>query len=274
MSKKAMKHSAEIYNELKGVSPFLAEVEKTNVFSVPEDYFSALDKQFLQKIKDDLLESFQERENSSFTLPASELHFLDVPEGYFDNLPTNILKKIKSLEIDDTHEELKRLSPMLYAVQNENVFSVPGGYFESLPGVIINAIRPQAKIIAIKKRSMVWDYAVAAMLCGVMAISALWVSNDSSNQNGPGSIAKVNTTLSYIKEASQYKNQQQINEGISNLADDDIIKYLEITGNNADDELLSNVIQENELPDEKDYLLNEHTLETFLNNANLKNTTN
>ena len=103
MSKKAMKHSAEIYNELKGVSPFLAEVEKTNVFSVPEDYFSALDKQFLQKIKDDLLESFQERENSSFTLPASEPHFLDVPEGYFDNLPTNILRKIKSLEINTTN---------------------------------------------------------------------------------------------------------------------------------------------------------------------------
>ena len=269
-----MKHSAEIYNELKEVSPFLAGVEKTNVFSVPEGYFSALDKQLLQRVKGSQSEFFHEGENSSFILPASEPHFLDVPEGYFDNLPANILKKIKSLEIDDTREELKKLSPMLYAVQNENVFSVPEGYFETLPGIIINAVRPQGKVVTIKKRSMVWDYAVAAILSGVMAVSALWISKDSSNQNSPGIIAKVNTIPSYIKEAGQYKNQQQINEGISNLADDDIIKYLETTGNNADDELLSNVIQENELPDEKDYLLNENTLETFLNNANLKNTTN
>ena len=119
---------------------------------------------------------------------------------------------------------------------------------------------------------MVWDYAVAAMLSGVMAVSALWISKDSSRQNS--TIAKVNTIPSYIKEAGQYKNEQQINEGISKLADDDIIKYLETTGNNDDDELLSTVVQENELPDEKDYLLNDHTLETFLNNADLKNTTN
>ena len=108
---------------------------------------------------------------------------------------------------------------------------------------------------------------------GLLAASCgRWVSNDSSQQGME--TAKVNSFPSYIKEAGKYKNQQQINEGISNLADDDIIKYLETTGNNADDELLSNVIQENELPDEKDYLLNEHTLETFLNNVNLKNTTN
>ncbi|MEP6596985.1 MAG: hypothetical protein ABJA71_13615 [Ginsengibacter sp.] len=269
-----MKHSAEIYKELKEVSPFLAEVEKTNVFSVPEDYFSTLDKQFLQRIKNNSVVPSPQMENNHFDsiiLPASEPHFSDVPEGYFDNLPANILKKIKSLE-GDIGEELKQLSPMLYAVQNENVFSVPKGYFETLPGIILSAVKPQAKIAAIKKRSMVWDYAAAAMLSAVMAVSALWISKDSSRQNG--AIAKVNTVPSYIKEASKYKNQQQINEGISNLADDDIIKYLETTGSNADDELLSTVIQENELPDEKDYLLNGHTLETFLNNMDLKNTTN
>ena len=46
-----MKHSGDIYNELKEVSLFLAQVEKTNVFSVPENYFSTLGRQILQRIK-------------------------------------------------------------------------------------------------------------------------------------------------------------------------------------------------------------------------------
>jgi len=266
-----MKHSAEIYNELKEISSLLAEMEKTNVFLVPEDYFSTVDKQILQRIK-----VFEGGKISPFILPASEPLFSDIPEGYFDSFPANILRKIKSLktdlETDNASEELKQLSPMLYAIQNENVFSIPKGYFEALPGTILNVINPPAKVIAIKKRSMVWEYAAAAVLSGVMAVSALWVSNNSSQQGVE--TANVNGVPSYIKEASKYKNQQQINEGISNLADDDIIKYLEATGSNADDELLSNVIQGNELPDEKDYLLNENTLQTFLNNTDLKNATN
>jgi hypothetical protein len=264
-----MKHSAEIYSELKEISSLLAEIEKTNVFSVPEGYFLTFDKQILERIKahNPLIGG----EKISPFMPASEL-LSEVPEGYFDSLPGIILRKIKRAESDNADEELKQLSPMLYSIQNENVFSVPAGYFENLPNTIIDAVKPQAKIVALKKRSTIWQYAAAAILAGVMAVSALWISNNASQQNL--ATTKVNTVPSYIKEASQYKNQQQINEGISNLSADDIIKYLQATGSNADDELLSNVIPENELPDEKDYLLNEHTLQTFLNNPNLKNSTN
>src|SRR5687767_9340881 len=97
-----MKHSADIYNELKEVSPFLAEVEKTNVFSVPGDYFLTLDKQILQRIKASGSEGKKE-----FTLPASEHFFSDIPEGYFGRLPDIILKRIKTLETDNAGEELK-----------------------------------------------------------------------------------------------------------------------------------------------------------------------
>src|SRR4051812_31320219 len=112
-----MKHSAEIYDELKELSSFLAEMEKTNVFSVPGNYFSTLDEQILQRIKAPDLPADGEK-TRPFILPAPEPHFSDIPEGYFDSLPDIILKKIKSLEIDNASEELKQLSPMLYAVQN------------------------------------------------------------------------------------------------------------------------------------------------------------
>lgn len=265
-----MKHSADIYNELKEISSFLAEMEKTNVFSVPENYFSTFNKQILQRIK---APGPEEEKIGSFILPASEPLFADIPEGYFDSLPGIILRKIKSLEIDNAGEELKQLSPMLYAVQNENVFAIPEGYFETLPGIINNAVRSQTKVVAIKKRSMVWEYAAAAILSGVMAVTALWISNNSSNQKSVET-AGVNTIPTYIKEANQYKNQEQINEGISDLADDEIIKYLEATGSNADDEMLAAIVQEKELPSEEDYLRNENTLETFLNKTDLKNNGN
>jgi hypothetical protein len=261
-----VKHSTEIYNELKDISPLLSEIEKTNVFSIPENYFLDLDRQILKRIK---AASAPEGEKEQ---SASVPHFSDVPEGYFNSLPDTILRRIKSIEAENAAEELRQLSPMLYSVQNENVFSVPKGYFENLPDTIINAVKPQAKIVTIKKRSTVWEYAAAAMLAGVMAVSALWIGTNSSKQNVETTAA--NTIPSYIKEASQYKNEQQINEGISTLGDDDIINYLEATGNSGDEATLAKIIQEKELPSEEDYLLNEQTLENFLGKKDLKSNEN
>lgn len=255
-----MKHSSDIYDELKEVSPFLAGLEKTNVFSVPADYFLTLHTEVLQILKDTLVTLF----------PVTKPRFSNVPEGYFDSLSDNILRKIKSLEVDNASAELKQLSPMLYTIQNENVFSIPKGYFENLPGVILDTVKPQQRIVSIKKRSKVWNYAVAAMLSGVVVISALLVSQNSTQQSAQ--VSKVTAVPSYIKEASRYKNEQQINEAISTLAADDIIKYLEATGTTADEELLSTIVQGKDLPTEEDYLLNEDALKSFM--ADLKNTGN
>jgi len=254
-----MKHSADIYNELKVISPLLAEREKTNVFSTPENYFSTLTNKILQRIDGD----------KHSILPASETLSLKVPEGYFESLAGNILKKIKSLQANNASEELKQLSPMLYAVQNENIFTVPGGYFENLPGKIINLIQSSSvKVVYIKKRNVVWNYAIAAMLTGVMAVSALWIKNNSLQQ--VPALDEKNIP-SYVKDAFKYKNEQQINDGIASLADDDIIKYLENTSSNADDELLATTVEAKDLPGEQDYLIDENALDTFLNKIDKKN---
>ena len=269
-----MKHSEYILNELKEISPLLAEIEKMNVYTVPESYFSGLDKQILEKAKNATSSILPASDTSYF---ASETHFLDVPDGYFDNLAGNILKKIKSLQIENAGEELRQLSPVLYAVQNENVFSVPAGYFDTLPGTILHSIQPstQAKVVAInaiKKRSLVWNYAIAAMLTGVMAVSALWITNKSFKLTPV--ISEVKNIPSYVLDANQFKNEQQLNEGIASLSDDEIIKYLEVTGTNADDDVLAAGIPENELPEERDYLLDEKTLDTFLDRFDLNNNEN
>ncbi len=266
-----MKHSEHILNELKEISPFLAEIEKINIYTVPENYFSELFKQVLKKSKNATSAIMPASDTSYF---ISDTHFLDVPEGYFDNLAVNILQKIKGLEIDNATQELKQLSPMLYAVQNENVFSVPAGYLNTLPETILNELQPStpAKVVAIKKRSVVWKYAVAALLTCVMAINALWIINKPFKPVAVTS--EVKNTPAYVSDASQFKNEQQLNDGIASLSDDEIIKYLEVTGTNADDDVLAAGIPEKELPSEQDYLLDENTLDTYLEGIDLNNNKN
>lgn len=256
-----MKSSAYIYNELKEMTPFLAELEKINVFSVPENYFPGLATEILEKINPDRFK----------VLPASEPLF-SLPEGYFENLSGNILQKIKNLESDEQGEELKEISHILYTAQTKNAFTVPPQYFETLPDVLINIVKPQAKIVVMKKRNMVWSCVAAAAIAGVMAVSALW-TNTVATHVELQTAANKNIPVD-IRAALQYKNEQQVNEAIAGLSDADIVRYLEITGGNADDEALASGIPDKELPDEQDYLTNENTLQIFLGKANSKTNQN
>lgn len=256
-----MKYSAAIYNELKEISPFLAEMERVNVYAVPENYFEVFAEQILRTT------------NPLYSLPASEPHFSEVPEGYFESLPLNILNKIKSLESNGA-EQISEMSPMLYSVQNKNVYSVPKGYFENFPSTIIKAVRPQAKVVAMTRRATIWKYARAAVVAGIVAVSALWVINNPSQNPAVTAGTKVNIIPSYFKDAVQYKNEQQIEDGIAKLDDEDIIKYLETTGNNSDDDFLATSVQDNDLPAEEDYLINDKALDIYLGNMEPKRNAN
>lgn len=67
-------HINDILNELKGISPLVAEIPRHNVLSVPEHYFECLDAHVLFKI------------NGSYA---------GVPEGYFESLPNEIMNRIR-----------------------------------------------------------------------------------------------------------------------------------------------------------------------------------
>ncbi len=112
-----MEISKEISEELNNISSLLAGIERKNIFSVPEGYFNVLSMDIFKKINT----------NSSEFKTGK----LTVPEGYFENLSASVLNKIKSLQ-DDPAQELRALSPMLYSIQNENVFKVPESYFRNL----------------------------------------------------------------------------------------------------------------------------------------------
>ena len=243
-----MNSSPEILKELQDISPILAGIEKRNVFSVPEGYFDTLTV--------DLLKVADTRGKAGFTVPL----------GYFENLTSNILNKIKA--VDDPAQELRELSPMLYSVQNENVFTVPPGYFNQLENAVLENILPkQAKVVSIKK-NFVWKYAVAAVMTGVIGLSSLMIFTKSEN------ISRTENITSYTELAAQFKNESQINDGIAKLSDDEIIGFLETTTNVADNETLTQGIEDKELPAENEYLINEQTLQTYLNGMNVSDLKN
>lgn len=247
-----MKFSAEILEELKSISPLLAEIGKENIFSVPEGYFEALLIETLKKI------------NNSEHQPVT----LSVPQGYFENLSSAVLNKIKSLEVDDPAQELRTLSPMLYSIQNENVFEVPIDYFRNLEDTILQkvSIKPQAKVLTMKKRDSIWKYAAAAILTGVIGVSSFMFYNSRNDSPGNGSTGSAVT--SSIQTASQFKSEQQVKAAIATLSDEEIIKYLEKTATDLDSEILTTSIDANELPAPNEYLLDENTLDIYLDETN------
>lgn len=235
-----MKRNEEILNELMTISPLLASVSNENIFSVPEGYFNSLNQLILRKA-------------------AAQSPTLSVPEGYFDKLSASVLSRIKE---EGALLELRNLSPMLYSVQNENVYKAPAGYFERLASVILSKVQVPAKVISIHRRS-IWKYAVAAVVAGVIAINSIW------NFNSPNQHVAYNTLKSkpgmpaYISEAAQYKTEEDIQNAVASLSNDDIINYLQRTGTVADNEILNDEIETKDLPSQKDYL-DGQTLETVL----------
>ncbi len=307
-----MKNSTEILNELKAISPFLAGLEKVNVYEVPEGYFNKLEERItnfamansssdfllnktnVQQVPEGYFESLstniltkikkiysetagEELQNvSPILLSLKKKNVLKVPASYFESLSTNILAKIKGLYPDTADEELQNISPVLFSLKKENVFKVPEGYFEQFAGRVISKLKlSTAKVIVMKPRSSWMKIAAAAVVTGAIAISSLNIFNRPSNQDDPQSVAVASTAApSYVKKSFQFKTEQDVDAGIAKLSDDDIIKYLEKNGNVMDNDLLMKNTDVSELPSQADYLLDENTLNSYLDKIDAKSKTN
>lgn len=85
-----MENKNDILEELKQLSPLLAEREKLNLFTVPENYFNTVEEGVMEKIAAQSVN--RELENSSLSKMKKQDAF-DVPYGYFERLPEQILNK-------------------------------------------------------------------------------------------------------------------------------------------------------------------------------------
>lgn len=241
-----MENTIDILNELKELSPAVAAIRKVNVFTVPQGYFEYL--------ATDIMTGIQTENGVNNAVPA----FGDVPSGYFDMLAGSILAKIKTQETEDAAAEIRALSPMLYSIQNENVFEVPNGYFEGLSETVLDSVTTQVKVVTMKRRTAaIFKYAVAAAFTGVMALGVFKFTG------GP---AEKTELPAYVTDGLKV---QDVDQELAKISDADIVKYLEANGTDVKTALVVGSTDNNELPAEEDYLLDEKALDKYLNTINI-----
>ncbi len=241
-----MENRTDILNELKELSATLAAMEKVNVFRVPQEYFKYLAADILMGIE-------TENESVKTTSPVG-----DVPTGYFDGLAGSILAKIKTQQTEDAATEIRALSPMLYSIQNEHVFEVPTGYFEGLSEIVLNTLNPPVKVVSMKRRTATFfKYAVAAAFTGVMALGVFKFTGNSTE--------KIELPA-YVTDGLQ---MQDVDQELAKISDADIVKFLEANGTDVKTAMVAGSIDENELPSQEDYLLDEKALDKYLNSINI-----
>ncbi len=247
-----MENSTDILNELKKLSTVVAGIEKKNVFTVPDGYFEYLADDIMMGIDNE----YGLNNNNLNTSDA------DVPSGYFENLAGSILDKIKTTETEDASTEIRALSPMLYSIQNANVFEVPQDYFETSSNEILSKVKPQPKVISLKSRSnSFFKYAVAAAFTGVMALGVFKFTGSVNDTALPN----------YVTAGLQIND---VDAEFNKLSNDDIVKYLEANGTDVKAALVANSIDKNELPTQEDYLLDDKALDNYLNSINLNDLKN
>ena len=292
-----MENRIDILNELQALSPTIAAIEKVNVFTVPQGYFESLLADILMGIEAEnghthsvsavtdvpagyfdtlagsILNKIKAQEideaDAAINTLSAELisigskNVFEVPDGYFDTLAGSILTKIKATETDDAATEIRALSPMLYSIQNENVFTVPQGYFENLSEDVLNSVNPQVKVVSMKRRtSTFFKYAVAAAFTGVMALGVFKFTGNSTEK-----IELPAYVIDGLKE-------QDVDQELAKISDADIVKFLEANGTDVKTALVANSIDANELPSEEDYLMDDKTLDKYLNSINVNDLKN
>jgi hypothetical protein len=147
--------------ELQQISPAVANVNKGNVYALPNGYFDALPEEILAKAKMENL--FGGVKGTLYT----------APNGYFNHLAENILEKAKfgNSSPNAVMEELENIAPLLNTISKENLYSIPVDYFE---GLQINIpAQSKAKIIGLSKWRKAINYAAAAVFVGVLGIGVI-----------------------------------------------------------------------------------------------------
>lgn len=238
-----MENRTDILNELRSLSPVLAEMEKQNVFSVPAGYFEHLSA--------DILVGISAGNDTNKPVAA------DVPAGYFDNLASSILAKIQAQQSSDAAEEIQALSPMLHSVQHQQVFEVPQGYFDHISAAVLASVQARPKVVSMQRRSSnFFKYAVAAAFTGMMALSVFKFTGTQKQVALPD----------YVTAGLKV---QDVDQELAKVSDDDIVKYLEDNGTDVKTAIVAGSMDNNELPAQEDYLLDDKTLDKYLNSINI-----
>ncbi len=115
-----VKNDTNIQDELRAISPWLANLPKRNVFVTPANYFEKLNASYSSP-------SDSQTDLEPIWMGGSKLTPFGVPEAYFDTLAAAVL--------DSINQQVEEAEPVFNKI---TAFSVPEGYFDSLTRSVIH----------------------------------------------------------------------------------------------------------------------------------------
>ena len=133
-----MKNENEIPNELRQISPLVADLSRENLLKVPENYFEQFASLVMLRIKS--LHTDEAISSSLHTIDKN-IQLSQPPVGYFESFAEKMLKRVKAKTSNSVDEELANLSPFLSTIKREMPFSVPQNYFEELPDNVLQSAK-------------------------------------------------------------------------------------------------------------------------------------
>jgi len=133
-----VKNENEIPNELRQISPLVADLSRENLLKVPENYFEQFASLVMLRIKS--LHTDEAISSSLHTIDKN-IQLSQPPVGYFESFAEKMLKRVKAKTSNSVDEELANLSPFLSTIKREMPFSVPQNYFEELPDNVLQSAK-------------------------------------------------------------------------------------------------------------------------------------
>ena len=249
-------------NETADISALVAGIKNKNVYSVPAGYFTDLPAKIMAAVavsKDSV--ATETADISSLVAGIGNKNVYSLPAGYFTSFADELLAQLNTGS--EVQQETASLSTLVAAIGNKNIYIVPQGYFEGFASDVTQNLAPAAKVISMKSRFSVLKYAAAAVVTGVIAISAFFMLN---NNNAPDK-----TQVAVMTEANQIIKNNSFDKEMNSISDAAIVAFLETKGQNVEASLVASLADDKDLPDADEYLLNDNTLDEILNSLDLNN---
>lgn len=183
-----MTSAEDILAELKEIAPSIANINRTNVYSVRGDYFNDLPKSTLEHVKKDLFES---------KLAPSKVPFF-VPAGYFDRLSSQIMQKVIGQSVQkEIYMELAEIAPLLNTISRSATYSVPDGYFENLT---LQSKTMKPGIVSITRTGRFLRYAVAAVISGLLVLGGIRYTGEDKIVKSTGEVSNFSQQVNQLSE--------------------------------------------------------------------------
>ena len=181
----------DIIKELNELDSSLANHSPGNPYSVPGGYFENFASTVIQKIYGS---PFLSKENP-----------YTVPVGYFESFPEMLMARIRNhADYLNSKEELELISPLLSSLKKEPVYSVPENYFTNFS--VANrqsAVSKQpAQVIGMFSKKL-YRYAAAAVITGLILVTAIIVTNRNGKAPEEKIMAKVEKDVKKINDVKQ-----------------------------------------------------------------------